>query len=391
MNRGPVATALHGTRVEDPGTTRARLQPTLADHGITRVANVTGLDRLGVPVYMAIRPNSRSLSVSQGKGADHDAAWVSAVMEAIELAHAEVPAIPLHLGSYRELCRRGRVVDVERLPARDGSCVDPDRDITWASGIDLVDGEPVFVPYALVHVNAVAPFPPGDESFAVTSNGLASGTVREEALVHALCEAIERDGVTRWQHARPETRAATWIDVSTITDDVAARLVAQCRDRGFDVLAADATPSVGVPVVVCLLLDHTEMSDTLRAASMGFGCHLRRDVAFVRALTEAAQSRLTLIAGSRDDLDRRDYEVRRRYRDGIAVYRAQLDATQPVDFQCLPDLGCASLRDQVAVLLDALGRAGVREVPCVDLTCSETGPAVVRVLAPGLRGPDHAH
>jgi ribosomal protein S12 methylthiotransferase accessory factor len=36
--------------------------------GVTRIANVTGLDRIGIPVAIAVRPNSRSVSVAQGKG-----------------------------------------------------------------------------------------------------------------------------------------------------------------------------------------------------------------------------------------------------------------------------------------------------------------------------------
>ena len=57
--------------------------------GITRIANVTGLDRIGIPVVMVCRPNARSIAVSQGKGLDMDAAIVSGLMESAELYHAE--------------------------------------------------------------------------------------------------------------------------------------------------------------------------------------------------------------------------------------------------------------------------------------------------------------
>lgn len=57
--------------------------------GITRVADVTGLDRIGIPVVMVCRPNARSLAVSQGKGIDIEAATVSGLMESVELYHAE--------------------------------------------------------------------------------------------------------------------------------------------------------------------------------------------------------------------------------------------------------------------------------------------------------------
>jgi ribosomal protein S12 methylthiotransferase accessory factor len=66
-------------RAVAPHETLARLRPLLAGMGITRVADITGLDRIGIPVFVACRPNSRSLAVSQGKGLDADAARVSAI------------------------------------------------------------------------------------------------------------------------------------------------------------------------------------------------------------------------------------------------------------------------------------------------------------------------
>ncbi len=61
-------------RAVPPKDTVARVRRFLPVMGITRVANVTGLDTVGIPVVMVCRPNSRSISVSQGKGCDLDAA-----------------------------------------------------------------------------------------------------------------------------------------------------------------------------------------------------------------------------------------------------------------------------------------------------------------------------
>lgn len=90
------------------GTHRTRSpRETLSDYahfmprmGITRLANVTGLDSIGLPVYTAIRPNSRSLATSQGKGFDADSAKASARMESIETWHAEQIQKPLYWDSY---------------------------------------------------------------------------------------------------------------------------------------------------------------------------------------------------------------------------------------------------------------------------------------------------
>src|SRR5688500_16778254 len=75
---------LASQRICTPNETFARIEPPLAAAGITRIADVTGLDGLGIPVALVVRPNSRAFSVLQGKGLDFTAAKVSGAMEALE-------------------------------------------------------------------------------------------------------------------------------------------------------------------------------------------------------------------------------------------------------------------------------------------------------------------
>lgn len=85
-----VASYNHGTRRSCPPFSTINKVTTLSKvMGVTRIANVTGLDFVGVPVVMVVRPKSKSLSVSQGKGLSLDAAKASGLMESIELYHAE--------------------------------------------------------------------------------------------------------------------------------------------------------------------------------------------------------------------------------------------------------------------------------------------------------------
>ena len=99
-----------------PLETLARLTPFLDSMGITRIANVTGLDNIGIPVVMVCRPNSRGLSVSQGKGLDLHEAKVSGLMEAAELFHAENIDCPLKFETYARLRRQVRVAEPDFLP-----------------------------------------------------------------------------------------------------------------------------------------------------------------------------------------------------------------------------------------------------------------------------------
>ena len=152
-------------RTVDPAATCARVRRYLQGMGITRVANVTGLDRIGIPVVMVCRPNSRSLSVSQGKGLTLDAAKASGVMEAIELYHAEHIELPLKLGSSSR-ARADAPPDRSRWPAaRADSRFPPDLPLLWIEGRDLLADARVWLPFEMVHSNYTLPLPPGSGCF----------------------------------------------------------------------------------------------------------------------------------------------------------------------------------------------------------------------------------
>src|SRR6478672_3768260 len=166
-----------------------RLAPVM---GITRIANVTGLDTVGIPVVMVCRPNSRSVAVSQGKGIDLASARASGLMEAVELYHAETITLPLRLATYEELRYQHNVIEVDRLPRGFESRFHPFLRLLWCEGSDLLSGESLVVPYEMVHTNYAVPLPDGHGCFAASSNGLASGNTRIEAISQGICEVIER-------------------------------------------------------------------------------------------------------------------------------------------------------------------------------------------------------
>src|SRR5205814_10708133 len=77
---------------------------------------------------------------------------------------------------------------------------------------------------------------------------------------------------------------------------------------GVYVAAWDMTTDIGVPAYAAIIMDPPDLGAwRWHGAYSGFGCHLSPSIALLRALTEAVQSRVTFIAGSRDDMFRRDY------------------------------------------------------------------------------------
>jgi YcaO-like protein with predicted kinase domain len=185
-------------RTTTPENTLARVAFIAQQIGITRVGNVTGLDRIGIPVTVAVRPNSRSFSVSQGKGLLLSEALASATMEAIELFHGEDLSVRTVVASYRELSAASRAVSPASLCGT-GLPLPEQTEIAWIEGYDLLNGEACWVPWEVVHTDYTLPTHHSGEHFLSGTNGLASGNHLAEAISSAICELVERDAVALWQ------------------------------------------------------------------------------------------------------------------------------------------------------------------------------------------------
>jgi ribosomal protein S12 methylthiotransferase accessory factor len=118
----------------------------------------------------------------------------------------------------------------------------------------------------------------------------------------------------------------------------------------------------------------------------GMGCHADPKIALLRALTEAAQSRLASISGGRDDPAGWDYSQKLEP-ELLPAQAADLVGEAARDFAAVPAFDGDSLDADVAWELTALRSAGISEVIAVDLTCEEFGIPVFRVIVPGLEGP----
>ncbi len=283
-----------------------RVWPYLADLGITRVARQTGLDRMGVPCWAAFRPNSRNLAGAQGKGLSDVAACVSATMEALEGAVAENPVGPRRRASAEHIASVGELwFNPDRwLPF--GTSFDMTAIVTWFAGTDLGSGRRRWLPLDIVDMD-------GERSelsgVCKNSNGLASGNSIGEAMFHALCELVERDATTLWSFLSEEAANATAVAPAEFDDPVVDRLVGQIEEAGMDLRLFDQTSDLGVPVVMAVLgpAARTGFVGELEVTA-GYGAHPVAARAAIRAITEAAQSRVTSIAASRDDIHSAAFE-----------------------------------------------------------------------------------
>lgn len=375
-------------RLVPPEKTLERVRPLTSVMGITRIANVTGLDNIGIPVVMVCRPNSRSISVSQGKGYDLVSAKVSGLMESVESFHAERVSHPLKLCSLEDLRYTEAVVDVDRLPRLSDSKFTPFERILWVEGEDLLSGSTRWVPYEMVHLDYTLPLPSGHGCFQASSNGLASGNHFLEATTHAICELIERDAITLWHQLDPSEREATRVDLNTVNDVRCRDLLDRFAQAAVMVAVWEVTSDIGLPTFLCRILqEESGLSNTIRP-SAGMGCHLVREVALLRALTEAAQSRLTFIAGARDDMPRQGYEQFLDPKTHEVWRSAMTPRGSGRDFLDAPSYHGRSFEEDMRLQLGRLRSVGIEEVVVVDLTKPEFKIPVVRAIIPGLEGLD---
>ena len=369
-------------RTVTPETTLARIEPLMSEMGITRIANVTGLDEIGVPVVMVCRPNARSISVSQGKGVDLAAAKASGLMEAIETYHAERIILPLKLAPANELMEGHVLIDVDRLPLAAESRYHADFPILWIEGRNLIDDRLLWLPYELVHSNYTFPQPTGSGCFPANTNGLASGNHILEAIAHGLYEVIERDALTLWR-LQDRARIKHSLELESVDDPASIELLDKFEKAGLDVMVWDVTSDVGVACFYCFLIGRDD-DDT--EPEFGAGCHPAREVALLRALTEAAQARTTYISGARDDFSPGIYSRAARARRRGACQKLMAEACRVRPFETTPTFSSDKLAEDIDWTLERLRNVGVDQVVFVDLTQPRFQIPVVRVVAPGLEG-----
>lgn len=366
--------AAEGThRVVSVEATWARFAPLQRRAGITRIADVTGLDTLGIPVFAAIRPMGRSLSTQQGKGISTMHAKVSALMESLETWVAETPALPTLRASAKQLGKRA--VDVRKLPRPRGR-LDRDAKWPWVEGTDLVTDQAVLVPLQAVTLDTTFKTPP---VFDISSNGLASGNVLGEAIVHALCEVIERDAEAAWRRAGGDRRLV----LDSITDPISRGLIDRIVATGARIFVWDLGGVI--PVVGCAIMEdpHEPQWRTL-GFYQGFGAHVVPEIAVTRAITEAAQTRLTYIAGARDDFFPFDY-ARATDPELLADLWDRLagPCDEPALFEDLGGFTTHTVAEDLSTLIDLVVAAGSPQIIAVDLTPPELALPVVKVIVPG--------
>jgi ribosomal protein S12 methylthiotransferase accessory factor len=385
LGRGTKRT-LPGSRVCSAEETELGLRSVLGRVPVTRVSDLTPLDRLGLPVFTAVTPFARDLTTHMGKGADAVSAKVSACMEAIERLSAETAGTAATVrGSFASL-QQGEgpiAVDPRLFTLPDDSRYAPDREFTWVESHELISGKRFWIAADLV-LN-----PPSEGILHdVDTNGLAAGNTYLEAVVHALCEIIERDVQSQLEFVslfgdpldqRPDM---TSLDLRSATG-VTAHWIERVRSNGLDLIVHNVTNDLGVTTFVALLTDYDypTRSGTVTMHFAGWGTAPDARLALQRAVTEAVQSRLGMIQAARDTFNTSQLELRAAAR---GHRRRLLQDGSRAALSDFPSVSNADLREDLRFLQERLAANGLEQVFVTDLARPDLGIPVVRVRVPGL-------
>jgi YcaO-like protein with predicted kinase domain len=277
---------------------------------VTRVGEITGLDRVGVPVWAATRPCAKVISVTAGKSLDSQMARAGAIAEAIEYSTFENPT-----GEF--ITQNWTAFDSKNLQLAKGADWKTATEIPVEHITHFSTGKQILYPSDLIWL--------GDRTgkaglFQRTSNGQSVAGTFEEAFLAGLYECVERDAITIRTCAMTEFgRIPPKHDLSILQGNLAT-LRDKIAASGLELFLFHCTFDIPLPVYWAIVIDR---SGEL-APFAGWGCNLDSRIAAERAILEAVQSRLVYISGARDDIQRRNFDLLRNQdpNDLISTYES---------------------------------------------------------------------
>jgi ribosomal protein S12 methylthiotransferase accessory factor len=410
------------TRMKAPIDTLKDIIPISDKIGVTRVSDITHMDKLQIPNFSAVLPGTEdSIWVYSGKGTTKLQAMAGALMESIERyssLHSNNGDMIIQ-GTYSELSKTYRKVlhPGEVVEPVEPSLNDRDSIIDFVVGYDLITKEDVLVPAQLVF-SKYTPMPPSTMLFPYShTNGLASGNVLEEAICHALFEVIERDAVSIAQLSASSipytilTRISNFfkledkgvfanvedkfVDDSSIFPDVNITEIARESDAikflverftkvGINLSVKNITHDIGIPTFVASSVEW--VTSDYGYFARGYGTHLDARIALIRAITELSQTRAANIQGARDDLKKI------KYNENDEIYRRKWEFMPSISRNVKKNIMFSEvktrinkdIRDDINYILKLLKKSGLKRAIIVDLTNSRARMPVVRAIVPGL-------
>jgi len=388
---------------EDAAATARKLGTAI---GVTRVAQIGELERFGLHVTAAYRPSEWSASLGSGKSETLEGAVAGGLMEELEkYCQERFEAEIVAEASFEQLKTHSHAVDPLQCALPFDSTYAADTTLAWSEMVDLVTGENVLVPQGIVSMHRVR----NDVLYSArrgrkvfSTNGLASGFTITEALVHALCERIERHAAKLGEQLVSNPGhvgdAPHWpfafIDLDTCPAST-QRILAGIRGAGYEARVMDITCEASVPSFAARIFRTAALHGLDDRYCPGACTHPNPELALNRALLEAVQTRVASLSGAREDFSVKARSLGRHERPR-PVSRADAYWIRPhvpkKPLSAVAGVIGRDAREDLAYVVRRLTAAGFDRVLYRDLSRPEIAPArVVRAFVPGTEDTNPFH
>jgi ribosomal protein S12 methylthiotransferase accessory factor len=234
----------------------------------------------------------------------------------------------------------------------------------------------------------------GSEHFVASSAGLGAGNTLEEAIVHGVCEVVERDASVKFGRASEVERQRRRLDLDSVNDPLCRELLTCYAPANVTIAVWDITTQLRIPCFACCVRDDISGPTSQIGVVTAEGCHPSRTVALARALSEAAQRRIARLVGLSDDAEAASGEsslVRATEWDRFARDVAEPPVTRFLD---VPSYEADTCQEDIAWLRQRFNQCDLT-VAAVDLSHAKYPVHVVRAVATGLEARSarqtHAH
>jgi ribosomal protein S12 methylthiotransferase accessory factor len=404
----------YGTsRIQPVEETLKKVNQLVKQIGITRVADITDMDRLRIPNYSAVLPGTEDyIWVYSGKGPTKNHAKASVIMESIE-RFSSLPANyegKILTGKYKELSKSYDVLKYDEVIEPLSFQLTDEMNMDYCIGYDLISQKDILIPSSLA-IFRYNPNPPSINPYSFFhTNGLASGNVMEEAICHALCEVIERDAVSiaefsssAFQYHLLKTiengflnngilirslESKNFIDDNTVYSDIdlngldyppVKKIVREFHKCQISLKVKDITTEIGIPTFIASSVEW--VNHDYGYLVEGHGTHPDSRIALMRAITEVSQSRAANIQGSRDDLRKMKYDPQNSDENKSWQFMA---SPKKKAFTEVNSFYNDDILDDIKLILGNLKNKGFKNAIVVNLTNSRLQVPVVRIIVPGL-------
>jgi ribosomal protein S12 methylthiotransferase accessory factor YcaO len=401
------------SRIQPVEATLEKVNPMINEIGISRIANITDMDRLKIPNYSSVLPGTEDyIWVYGGKGPTKNHAKASAIMESIERFSALQRNYTFKViqGSYEELSKSYNILTYDEVIEPLSFTLDNKMIMDYCMGYDLLNEKDILVPAPLV-IFRYMPKPPSVNPYAFYhTNGLASGNVIEEAICHALCEVIERDSTSisefvssAFQYHILRTIENSFIqngiklntieskkfiddngiypdvDLNNIDSEQIKYLLKRFENCQITINIKNITSDLGIPTFIASSVEW--INHDYGYLVEGHGAHPDSRIALIRAITEVSQSRAANIQGSRDDLRKMKYD----FEDSDDKRSWQfMKSTKNIKFSDIESFYNEDILEDIKLILAKLKKKGLNKSIIVNLTNPKLNIPVVRALVPGL-------